>query len=126
MLGGGGARGIAHIGLIKSLHDAGVPIDFIGGTSIGSFVGALYSLYGRRSARTSNDAFERFYKLARTWSLNEMGSFMKMALDFTFPLVSYLRGVSFSSSFVNGYTRLVLHFVSVCSYGAQAARSTGR
>lgn len=43
VLGGGGARGGAHIGVLKALEERGVPIDIIVGTSIGSFVGALYS-----------------------------------------------------------------------------------
>ncbi|CAG8775356.1 28059_t:CDS:2, partial [Racocetra persica] len=43
VLGGGGARGIAHVGVIKALEEAGVPIDMVGGTSIGSFIGGLYA-----------------------------------------------------------------------------------
>ncbi len=46
VLGGGGARGFAHIGVIKVLHDAGIPIDVIAGTSAGSIVGALYADQG--------------------------------------------------------------------------------
>jgi len=42
-LGGGGARGCAHVGVIKALMEANIPIDFIAGTSIGSFVGGVYS-----------------------------------------------------------------------------------
>ncbi len=42
-LGGGGARGCAHIGVIKALTEAKIPIDFIAGTSIGSFIGGVYS-----------------------------------------------------------------------------------
>ncbi|MFQ5949978.1 MAG: patatin-like phospholipase family protein [Nitrospiria bacterium] len=42
-LGGGGARGIAHIGVLKALVDEGVPIHFISGTSFGSIVGAMYA-----------------------------------------------------------------------------------
>ena len=43
VLGGGGARGIAHVGIIRALEEAGIPIDIVGGTSIGSFIGALYA-----------------------------------------------------------------------------------
>uniref|UniRef100_A0A8C3HHC7 lysophospholipase n=1 Tax=Chrysemys picta bellii TaxID=8478 RepID=A0A8C3HHC7_CHRPI len=43
VLGGGGARGCSHIGVIKAMEEAGIPIDLIGGTSIGSFIGALYA-----------------------------------------------------------------------------------
>jgi NTE family protein len=41
-LGGGAARGIAHIGVIKVLEEHGVPINYVAGTSAGSLIGALY------------------------------------------------------------------------------------
>lgn len=40
---GGGAKGFAHIGVLKVLEEAGVRVDYIGGTSMGSMVGALYA-----------------------------------------------------------------------------------
>ncbi|MCG8478978.1 MAG: patatin-like phospholipase family protein, partial [Spirochaetales bacterium] len=40
-LGGGGARGLAHIGVLQCLEEAGVPIDCVTGTSVGSLIGAL-------------------------------------------------------------------------------------
>jgi NTE family protein len=40
VLSGGGARAYAHIGAIRALHEQGVPIDFIGGTSMGAIIGA--------------------------------------------------------------------------------------
>ncbi|MDO6674054.1 patatin-like phospholipase family protein [Tenacibaculum sp. 1_MG-2023] len=43
VLSGGGAKGIAHIGILKELEKAGVQIDYIGGTSMGSIVGGLYA-----------------------------------------------------------------------------------
>jgi len=43
VLGGGGARGYAHLGVIKVLEQAHIPIDLIVGTSVGSFVGVLYA-----------------------------------------------------------------------------------
>ena len=42
-LGSGAARGIAHIGVIKALREANIPIDMIAGTSMGSIVGACYA-----------------------------------------------------------------------------------
>lgn len=42
-LGGGGARGIGHIGVIKAFEEIGVKFDYIAGTSAGSVVGALYA-----------------------------------------------------------------------------------
>lgn len=44
VLSGGGARGVAHVGVIKVLEEAGIPIDYIAGTSMGSLVGALYAI----------------------------------------------------------------------------------
>jgi len=43
VLGGGGARGIAHIGVLRVLEDLRIPIDYIAGTSMGSIVGGLYA-----------------------------------------------------------------------------------
>jgi NTE family protein len=45
-LGGGGAKGLAHIGVIKVLEKYGIPIDFIAGTSMGAFVGGWYASHG--------------------------------------------------------------------------------
>lgn len=42
-LGGGAARGLSHIGVIEKLVSAGIPIDYIAGTSIGSIVGSFYA-----------------------------------------------------------------------------------
>lgn len=43
VLGGGGARGFAHIGVLRALVEAGVPVDFIGGTSMGAGVAAQFA-----------------------------------------------------------------------------------
>ena len=43
VLSGGGAKGFAHIAVLKALEDAGVRIDYIGGTSMGAIIGALYA-----------------------------------------------------------------------------------
>lgn len=43
VLSGGGAKGIAHIGLIQALEDNDIPIDYITGTSMGAIVGGLYA-----------------------------------------------------------------------------------
>ena len=42
-LGGGGAKGYAHLGVIKVLEQAGIKIDLVTGTSIGALVGAIYA-----------------------------------------------------------------------------------
>ncbi|MEI7890832.1 MAG: patatin-like phospholipase family protein [bacterium] len=43
VLGGGGPRGLAHIGVIKVLKENNIPIDFIAGTSIGAMIGGFYA-----------------------------------------------------------------------------------
>jgi len=43
VLSGGGAKGLAHVGALKVLEEAGIRIDYIGGTSAGAMVGALYA-----------------------------------------------------------------------------------
>jgi NTE family protein/lysophospholipid hydrolase len=44
VLGGGGARGLAHIGVVRALREAGVPIDMIGGTSMGAVMASLVAM----------------------------------------------------------------------------------
>src|SRR3970040_2433482 len=43
VLGGGAARGFAHVGVIRALEQEKIPIDIIVGTSVGSLIGALYA-----------------------------------------------------------------------------------
>ena len=86
VLGGGGARGIAHVGVIKALEEAGIPIDIIGGTSIGSFIGALY-------ARDADVV--PMYGRAKKFA-GRMGSMWRFALDLTYPTVSYTTGHEFN------------------------------
>lgn len=43
-LGGGGARGLAHVGALKVLDEEGIPVDVVTGTSMGSIVGGLYAV----------------------------------------------------------------------------------
>ena len=42
-LGGGGAKGAAEVGVLKAIEEAGIPIDYIAGTSVGAIVGGLYA-----------------------------------------------------------------------------------
>ena len=44
VLSGGGAKGVAHIKALKVIEEAGIPIDYIVGTSMGSIVGGLYAI----------------------------------------------------------------------------------
>ncbi|KAL3481429.1 lysophospholipase nte1 [Aspergillus californicus] len=86
VLGGGGARGIAHVGIIKALEEAGIPVDIVGGTSIGAFIGALY-------ARDADVV--PMYGRAKKFA-GRMGSMWRFALDLTYPSVSYTTGHEFN------------------------------
>ncbi|XP_057187457.1 patatin-like phospholipase domain-containing protein 6 isoform X1 [Triplophysa rosa] len=88
VLGGGGARGCSHVGVIKAMEDSGIPIDIVGGTSIGSFIGALYA--EERSA-------VRVKQRAREWS-KAMNSVFKTVLDLTYPITSMFSGSAFNTS----------------------------
>lgn len=50
-LGGGGARGLAHIGVLKVLEKENIPIDLITGTSMGAIIGAVYALLSQKNVR---------------------------------------------------------------------------
>lgn len=71
-LGGGFARGLAHVGVLRVLQEEGIPIDFIAGTSVGSIIGA--SFCSGVSAREMQEiaSIVRFKDFAR-WSLNKLG-----------------------------------------------------
>ncbi|KAF3844153.1 hypothetical protein F7725_016201 [Dissostichus mawsoni] len=88
VLGGGGARGCSHVGVIKAMEEAGIPIDIVGGTSIGSFIGALYA-EERSAVRTK--------QRAREWS-KAMNSVFKTVLDLTYPITSMFSGAAFNTS----------------------------
>jgi NTE family protein len=78
VLAGGGARGFAHIGVIKAMQEAGVPFDNLGGTSMGAIIAA---------------------GVAMEWDVNELASRMREAFvtekplsDYTIPLIALVRG----------------------------------
>jgi len=83
VLAGGGARGFAHIGVIKALMEAGVPFDNLGGTSMGAIIAG---------------------GLALEWGIEELTERMREAFvtqnplsDYTFPLIALVRGKKVSS-----------------------------
>ena len=64
VMSGGGARGLAHIGVIKVLEENNIPIDYVAGTSMGAIVAALYSMGytpDEMIATMKSDDFQRWY-----------------------------------------------------------------
>jgi len=86
-LGGGGARGLAHVGFLRAIEEAGIPVDMIGGTSFGAFVGGLYA----RNADTVSimAGVRKFcFSMSSTWT---------MAWDLTYPVAAWFSGSGFNS-----------------------------
>jgi len=83
VLAGGGARGFAHIGVLKALQEAGVPFDYVGGTSMGGIIAA---------------------GLALEWDIDEITERVRDAFvdnnplsDFTLPFIALFRGARVSA-----------------------------
>lgn len=85
VLGGGGARGLAHVGVIRALEEENIPIDCVGGTSMGAFVGAVY-------ARQQD--FLMVYKETRNFA-KAYCSAWNFIWDITYPFVAILSGRTF-------------------------------
>ncbi|MFT4416105.1 patatin-like phospholipase family protein [Fredinandcohnia humi] len=75
-LGSGGARGFAHLGVIKVLKEENIPINFISGSSMGALVASFYG---------AGLDIERLYKLASAFK-------RKYYLDFTVPKMGFIAG----------------------------------
>ncbi len=70
ILGGGAARGYAHLGVLKKLEEKNIPIDFIIGTSIGALIGAIYAS-GNDLEKIIKDVRDiNFLKLIKMLDLN--------------------------------------------------------
>uniref|UniRef100_A0A8B9CTP0 lysophospholipase n=1 Tax=Anser brachyrhynchus TaxID=132585 RepID=A0A8B9CTP0_9AVES len=91
VLGGGGARGCSQVGVIRALIEAGIPVDMIGGTSIGAFMSALYA---------EERSYNQMRIKARQWAM-VMNSVFKTILDLTYPITSMFSGAAFNSSINN-------------------------
>lgn len=90
-LGGGGARGISHLGVLQALEESGIPVDIIGGTSIGAFIGGCYA---------KDNAFMTMFPIVKAWCLIS-SSYWFYIMDLTFPITSYFNGCNFTKSIAN-------------------------
>lgn len=89
VLSGGGARGFAHIGVMRALTEANIPIDFIGGTSMGANMAAHYAM---------GFDFETIVRINRE-ALVESKPFR----DFTLPLISIIKGHKFKRKAIESF-----------------------
>lgn len=79
-LGGGGARGLAHIGVLEVLQEEGVPIDMIAGTSAGAAIGAIYA-QGKDASLIKNLAIGLDWKR------------LLSPVDFALPRTGFIKGI---------------------------------
>ncbi|KAJ3275438.1 phosphatidylcholine and lysophosphatidylcholine phospholipase [Terramyces sp. JEL0728] len=85
-LGGGGARGISHVGVIRAFEEVGIPIDMVGGTSMGAFVGGLYA---RSNDHVSVMGRAKFLCMRMT-------SLWRQIIDLTYPVTALMTGNEFN------------------------------
>ncbi|HEX4026699.1 MAG TPA: patatin-like phospholipase family protein [Rhizomicrobium sp.] len=112
VLAGGGARGFAHIGIIKALKEAGVPFDQLGGTSMGAVIAA---------------------GLACEWGLEEMRERMRAVFvddnplsDFTLPLIALLRGKKVSKRLREHFDEAAIEELPLPYFAVSSDLTTGR
>lgn len=135
-LSGGGAKGLAHIGVLKVLEEAGVPIDYIAGTSMGSIVGGLYAI-GYRADELEKlaintdwtdlltDEVNRQYVAMeeKIWDGRYMGSFPISKRGVQLPsgliagqkLSNLLSRLTWSAHHINDFKQLPIPFVCVAA-----------
>jgi NTE family protein/lysophospholipid hydrolase len=81
VFGGGGARGYLHIGVVQALRESGIPIDLVGGCSIGAMAAALCAL---------DYDIEKIIEISTTGYGRNIG--INLIRDMTFPRVAFLSG----------------------------------
>ena len=121
VLSGGGAKGLAHIGALKVIEEAGIQIDYIGGSSMGAIVGALYA--AGYSATQLDSIFQgiNFNKLiqddvprsAKTFYEKEETEKYAITLPFDDFKISFPSGLSKGQNIYNLVTRLTTHLGNI-------------
>ena len=121
VLSGGGAKGMAHIGALKVIEEAGITIDYIGGTSMGAIVGSLYaSGYSAneldsifRQADFSDLIQDNLPRGAKTFYEKEDSERYALSLPFNKFKISFPKAISGGQRIYNGLVRLLYHVKDV-------------
>lgn len=121
VLSGGGAKGLAHIGALKVLEEAGVQIDYIGGSSMGAIVGGLYA--AGYSAEELDSIFhatnfniliqDDLPRSAKTFYEKEDTEKYALTLPFDDFRISFPSGLSKGQNIYNLMSRLTMHVSEV-------------
>jgi len=125
VLSGGGAKGLAHIGTLKVIEEAGVQIDYIGGTSMGAIVGALYasgySAHQLDSIFKSTDFTDLIQdnvpRGAKTFYEKEDSERYALSLPFENFKVSFPQAISGGQNIYNLLVQLLFHVKDVQDFG---------
>ncbi|XP_072177075.1 patatin-like phospholipase domain-containing protein 7 [Diadema setosum] len=88
VLGGGGARGVSQLGIIKAMEEFGIPVDIVGGVSIGALNCALYA----------EDVDSNIMEKRLTGFCLDFGSLWKKVIDLTYPSTAMFTGHNFNKS----------------------------
>jgi NTE family protein len=112
VLSGGGARGFAHIGVIRALREARVPLDFVGGASIGAIIAAGVAM--RWSDEEMRERYRRSF--VDTNPVN----------DYTFPFIALARGHKVSRLLQREFGQISIEGLPIPFYCVSANLSTGR
>lgn len=117
VLSGGGAKGMAHIGVLKVIDELGLQIDYIGGTSIGAIIGALYA--SGYSAQQLDSIFtsqnystllqDNLPRSSKTFYEKEDSEKYALTLPFDKFKVSFPRGLSKGQNMYNLLSKLTNH-----------------
>ncbi|ETL94646.1 hypothetical protein L917_07399 [Phytophthora nicotianae] len=89
VLGGGGARGLAHIGVLRALQECGIHVDVVGGTSIGAFIGGIYAMHPNNLDLVESKVQQLSAGLS---------SIFEKLRDLTLPILSFFNGTRFNQS----------------------------
>lgn len=117
VLSGGGAKGLAHIGALKVIDEAGIKVDFIGGTSMGAIVGGLYAAgYSAkeldsifRSTNLTELIQDNVPRSAKTFYEKEDSERYALGLPFDDFKISFPEGISGGQNIYNEFVRLLYH-----------------
>ena len=121
VLSGGGAKGLAHIGALKVIEEAGVRIDYIGGTSMGAIIGSLYA--SGYSAKELDSIFKTvdFRTLiqddlprnAKTFYEREDAEKYALTLPFDTFKLGLPQGLSKGQNFFNEFSKYTTHVSNI-------------
>ena len=124
VLSGGGAKGLAHIGALKVIEEAGIKIDYIGGSSMGAIIGALYA--SGYSAHQLDSIFheinfnlliqDEIPRSSKTFYEKEDTEKYALTLPFNNFKISFPSGLSKGQNIYNLISQLTLHLGGVDNF----------